>query len=85
MDTLLKHIVPFSLMLAGIGVCFVLEFLLKKQIILKESKIRKTILNLSVLASLLVSTGMLVFLVVIGAGMEIMLPSLLLILLGAMI
>ena len=85
MGILLDHILPVALMLGGIAVCFVLEFLLRKGILLKGRKEGGTVSSILVGISLLIGAGMMVYLTVIGAGLEIMLPVILFILLGAMI
>ena len=85
MDVLLEHIVPFLCLMAAAAACIVAEYLLKKGKFKLPEKTASTLANICVLLTVLVGSGMIVFLTVIGAGVEIMLPVTLLILLGTLI
>ena len=85
MEALLNHIVPFICLMAGAAICIAAEFLFKKGIIRLPEKYSKIVPNICVLLTVLIGSGLFVFLTVIGAGVEIMLPVILLILLGTLI
>ncbi len=85
MDVLLDHPVPALLLLAAAAVFITAEFLLRRGKLKLKKETSDLLANLCVLFLVLTGCGMFVFLTVIGAGIEVMLPVTLLILLGTMI
>ena len=85
MEILLQHIVPvLGFILGTLGVIAVELLIRKGKIRLPETK-TGLFIHLCVLAEILVGTGLIVYLMVIGAGVEVILPCLLLILLATLI
>lgn len=85
MKALLDNIIPFICLMAAAVICIVAEYLLKKGVFKLPEKTAKILKDTAVLMTVLVGSGMIVFLTVIGAGVEVMLPVVLLILFGTLI
>jgi hypothetical protein len=85
MDLLLKHIVPTCLLLGGAAILLVLEFLLRKGVFRLKAGTSAVLARVCVLLLFLLGGAAFVFLTAIGAGVELMLPFMLLILLGTLI
>ncbi len=85
MDVLLDHPVPALLLLAGAAVLLVAEFLFRRGVFGLKDKTSGLLANICVFLLVLTGCGMFVFLTVTGAGIELMLPVMLLILLGTLI
>ncbi|MCQ2427702.1 MAG: hypothetical protein MJ137_04790 [Clostridia bacterium] len=85
MEVLKEHLIPILIMVICAVVCIAAEFLFKRKIIKVGEKTAGIISLVSVLLTVLIGAGLFIYLTVIGAGVEVMLPVILLILLGTMI
>jgi len=85
MDVLKEHFIPVLIMLIAAALFITLEFLFKHRIIKAGDKVCGTVSVAAVVLTILTGSALFIYLTVIGAGVEVMLPVILLILLGTML
>ncbi|MBQ7591520.1 MAG: hypothetical protein IJU46_03215 [Clostridia bacterium] len=85
MEVLKEHIIPVVFLLLAAALTIVAEFLFGKRVIKVGEKTASVVSTVAMILTVLIGAAFFIYLTVIGAGVEIMLPVMLLVLLGTLI
>ncbi len=85
MEVLKEHIIPVVFLLLAAALTIVAEFLFGKRVIKVGEKTASVISTVAMILTVLIGAAFFIYLTVIGAGVGIMLPVMLLVLLGTLI
>ena len=85
MEVLKEHFIPVVCLLLAAALTIVAEFLFGRRVIKVGEKTASVVSTLSLILTALIGAALFIYLTVIGAGVEIMLPVILLVLLGTLI
>ncbi len=85
MEVLKEHIIPVVFLLLAAALTIVAEFLFGKRVIKVGEKTASVISTVAMILTVLIGAALFIYLTVIGAGVGIMLPVILLVLLGTLI
>ncbi len=85
MEVLKEHIIPVVFLLLAAALTIVAEFLFGKRVIKVGEKTASVISTVAMILTVLIGAALFIYLTVIGAGVGIMLPVMLLVLLGTLI
>ncbi|MBQ2058749.1 MAG: hypothetical protein II488_03165 [Firmicutes bacterium] len=85
MEVLKEHIIPVVFLLLAAALTIVAEFLFGKRVIKVGEKTASVISTVAMILTVLIGAAFFIYLTVIGAGVGIMLPVILLVLLGTLI
>jgi hypothetical protein len=84
-EVLKEHIIPVVFLLLAAALTIVAEFLFGKRVIKVGEKTASVISTVAMILTVLIGAALFIYLTVIGAGVGIMLPVILLVLLGTLI
>ena len=85
MEVLKEHLIPVICLLLAAALTIVAEFLFGKRVIKVGEKTASVISTVAMILTVLIGAAFFIYLTVIGAGVGIMLPVMLLVLLGTLI
>lgn len=85
MEVLKEHLIPVICLLLAAALTIVAEFLFGKRVIKVGEKTASVISTVAMILTVLIGAAFFIYLTVIGAGVGIMLPVILLVLLGTLI
>ena len=85
MEVLKEHIIPVVFLLLAAALTIVAEFLFGKRVIKVGEKTASVVSTVAMILTVLIGAAFFIYLTVIGAGVEIMLPVMLLVLLWTLI
>lgn len=85
MEVLKEHIIPVVCLLLAAALTIVAEFLFGRRVIKVGEKTASVISTVAMILTVLIGAALFIYLTVIGAGVGIMLPVILLVLLGTLI
>ncbi len=85
MEVLKEHIIPVVFLLLAAALTIVAEFLFGKRVIKVGEKTASVVSTVAMILTVLIGAAFFIYLTVIGAGVGIMLPVMLLVLLGTLI
>ena len=85
MEVLKEHLIPVICLLLAAALTIVAEFLFGRRVIKVGEKTASVVSTVSLILTALIGAALFIYLTVIGAGVEIMRPVILLVLLGTLI
>ena len=85
MEVLKEHIIPVVCLLLAAALTIVAEFLFGRRVIKVGEKTASVVSTVALILTALIGAALFIYLTVIGAGVGIMLPVMLLVLLGTLI